>query len=95
MKLYCKNKHFLLSGYFDIRSFVYAIWMSAWLDFRVKHHPKSPLGGFPGRLGAFCGRLGGVLGRLGGLLRRLEKALKNDAKKNGEKIGRSQCPKGS
>ena len=68
IKLYCKNRHFLLSAYFHIRSFLYAIWMSNWFDFRLKNHPKSPLGGLPGRLGAFCGRLGGVLGRLGGLL---------------------------
>ena len=68
MKLYCKNKHFFLSGYFHIRSFLYAIWVSNWVDFRFKNHPKSPFGGLPGRLWASCGRLGGVLGRLGGLL---------------------------
>ena len=62
----------MLSGDFHIRSFLYAIWVSTWLDFRFKNHSKSPLGGLPGRLWASCGRLGGVLGRLGGILRRLE-----------------------
>ena len=65
MKLYCKNNHFLLSGDFNIRSFLCAIWKSTRLHFRFKNHPKSPLGGFLKHLSASCGRLGGVLGRLG------------------------------
>ena len=71
--------HFLLSGCFNIISFLDVIMVSTWVHFRLPNPPKSWLGGVKGASRvvweASWDRLGGVLepswGRLGDVLERL------------------------
>ena len=66
-----KNRHFLLLGCFNIRSFLDTIFVSNLLHFGAKKSPKSRLGGVLGRLVGVLSRLGSILRRLGAVLGRL------------------------
>ena len=79
MKFYWKNKHFLLSGYLNIRLLLDAIRVSTLLHFCTKNPPKS-------RLGAVLGRLVGVLAASWAVLRRFENAQKKRCEKECEKM---------
>ena len=59
---------FLLSGYFNIRSFLDAILVPTWLHFGSQNPSKSRLGDVLRRLGGVLEPLGGVLGVSWGVL---------------------------